>query len=121
MVAPNKFQPGEAHLFIQIKFYIGGKSADDFIITDLSKKHVVRDVIKYVLTLIRKDAALKNKVQFRNSLDDHDMFELRHIDDDCSSDGGSDRYGDRYGDRYSDDRYDDDRYGDRYAEPKPQK
>ena len=39
LLAPNKFQPGERNLFTTIKFFIGGKSADDYIETDLSKKH----------------------------------------------------------------------------------
>ena len=59
LLAPNKFQFGERNLFTTIKFFIGGKSADDYIETDLSKKHIVREVIKHVLTLVRRDPILR--------------------------------------------------------------
>ena len=59
LLAPNQFQPGERNLFTTIKFFIGGKSADDYIDTDLSKKHMVREVIKHVLTLVRRDRFLR--------------------------------------------------------------
>ena len=59
LLAPNKFEIGERHLFTRIKFFIGGKSADTFVETDLSKKHTVRDVIKHVLTLVRRDQFMK--------------------------------------------------------------
>jgi hypothetical protein len=70
LLAPNKFQPGERNLFTTIKFFIGGKTADDCIETDLSKKHVVREVIKHVLTLVRSDPILKMTVKFDCALDE---------------------------------------------------
>lgn len=60
LVPPNKFQPGERNLCITINFYIGGKSSLAVITTDLSMKHLVRDVIKHVLTLLRKDRYIQS-------------------------------------------------------------
>ena len=56
---------------------------------DLSRKHKVKDVIKYVLTLYRKNKELKNQVDLEYA-DCPEAFELRHVDDDSdsSSDGG---------------------------------
>ena len=70
LLAPNKFEAGERNLFTTIKFFIGGKCADDYVETDLSKKHVVREVIKHVLTLVRKNPILKMCVKFDCPLDE---------------------------------------------------
>lgn len=54
----------------------------------LSKKHIVSDVIKHVLTLYRKDKKLKEEVSFECPDTEPAGFELRQVDDDsdCSSD-----------------------------------
>jgi hypothetical protein len=56
LVAPDKY--GLKNFFTQIKIYIGGKDATN-IQCDLSKKHLVKDVIKHVLTLYRKNKSLQ--------------------------------------------------------------
>jgi hypothetical protein len=56
---------------------------------ELSKKHLVRDVIKHVLTLYRRS---KLKI-FEAPADQPQCFDLRHVDDDSdisSSSGGED-------------------------------
>jgi hypothetical protein len=70
LLAPNQFELGERHLFTKIKFYIGGKNADTFIVTDLSKRHLVRDVIKHILTLVRRDQIMKQFAGFDCPLDE---------------------------------------------------
>jgi hypothetical protein len=73
-VPPDKFGKN----FTRVKIFIGGKSPDDFIECELSKKHLVKDVIKHVLTLYRK-----NKIKiFECPADKPDCFDLRHLDDD---------------------------------------
>jgi hypothetical protein len=57
LIAPDKFQ--FTHLFTQVRIYIGGKKPL-FISCDLSKKHIVKDVIKHALTVYRRDKKLKS-------------------------------------------------------------
>jgi hypothetical protein len=64
-----------------VKIYLGGKEPV-FLSCELSKRHMVRDVIKHVLTLYRKE---KLKV-FDCSADQPHCFDLRHIDDDSDCD-----------------------------------
>jgi hypothetical protein len=70
----------------QIKIYIGGKDATN-IQCDLSKKHLVKDVIKHVLTLYRKNKCLKI---FECPSDQPQCFDLRQIDDDSDNSENSD-------------------------------
>ena len=51
---------------------------------NLSRKHIVKDVIRYVLTLYRKNKELKSKVELEYA-DCPDAYELRHVDDDFDS------------------------------------
>lgn len=87
LVAPDRFQPGQKHLFTQVRIYLGGKKPV-FVECALSKKHVVLDVVKHVLTLYRKDKNLKEQVTFECPDTEPTGFELRQVDDDsdCSSD-----------------------------------
>jgi hypothetical protein len=79
LVAPDKY--GLKNFFTQIKIYIGGKDATN-IQCDLSKKHLVKDVIKHVLTLYRKNKSLQI---FECPSDQPLFFDLRHIDDDSDN------------------------------------
>ena len=81
---PDRYS--QPNLFIQVKFFIGGKSASSYIDLDLSKKHNIRDVIKYLLTCVRKKKELRERVGFTHPLDEPDAFDLRHVDDETDSD-----------------------------------
>lgn len=84
LVAPDKY--GQKNFFTQIKIFIGGKDNTN-IQCDLSKKHLVKDVIKHVLTLYRKN---KNLKIFECPTDQPQCFDLRHIDDDSDNSESSD-------------------------------
>lgn len=52
LVAPDKFD--QKNLYTEVKIFLGGKEPI-FITCELSRRHVVRDVIKHVLTIYRRD------------------------------------------------------------------
>jgi len=81
-VAPDLFK--EAHLVTHLKVFIGGAKPVS-VGCDLSKKHSVADVIKHVLTTVRKDKDMKGRVEFECPITEPYGFELRHIDDDSDS------------------------------------
>ena len=56
----------------------------------LSKEHLVKDVIKHVLTLYRRNKTLRQQVKL-DLPDVPEVYEFRHIDDD--SDSSSDEQG----------------------------
>ena len=60
---------------------MGGKSPEFVGPVDLSKNHTVKDVIKHVLTLYRKNKDLKSKVNL-DYADVPEAYELRHVEDD---------------------------------------
>lgn len=60
---------------------MGGKSPEFVGPVNLSKNHKVKDVIKHVLTLYRKNKDLKNKVNL-DFADVPEAYELRHVEDD---------------------------------------
>ena len=72
-MAPDKFS--QKNLFITVRFSIGGKKPV-FIECDLSKKHLAKDVVRHVLTLYRKNKAIREKVQFSASVEEPEAFEL---------------------------------------------
>ena len=86
LIAPDKFNPYQKHLCIDIKFYIGGKLPLSIGPITLSKEHLVKDVIKHVLTLYRRNKEIKSQANL-DIPDVPDVYELRHVDDDsdCSS------------------------------------
>lgn len=79
LVPPDKYT--QNHLLVHIKFFLGGKSPEYIGPVDLSKNHQVKDVIKHVLTLYRKNKDLKTKVQLEFA-DVPEAYELRHVEDD---------------------------------------
>ena len=88
-MAPDKFS--QKNLFITVRFSIGGKKPV-FIECDLSKKHLAKDVVRHVLTLYRKNKAIKEKVQFSASVEEPEAFELRYVEDDSDSDSEEAQY-----------------------------
>ena len=52
LVAPDKFD--QKQFYTEVKIFLGGKEPI-FLNCELSKRHVVRDVIKHVLTMYRKE------------------------------------------------------------------
>lgn len=91
LMPPDKFNPAQQHLCISVKFYLGGKSPEFIGPVDLSRKHIVKDVIRHVLTLYRKNKDLKIKMPLEYT-DCPEAYELRHVDEDsdssCSSEEG---------------------------------
>lgn len=83
MLPPDKYDPMTSHLCISIKFWIGGKRPLLIGPCELSKRHKVLDVIKYILTLYRQKQDMKDKVQFKND-ETPEAFDLRHPEDDGS-------------------------------------
>lgn len=52
---PDKFNPMQKHLCTSVRFFIGGKLPVSIGPVDLSINFSVKDVIKYILTLYRKN------------------------------------------------------------------
>ena len=83
LLPPDKYDPMTSHLCISIKFWIGGKRPLLIGPCELSKRHKVLDVIKYILTLYRQKQDMKDKVKFKND-ETPEAFDLRHPEDDGS-------------------------------------
>ena len=62
----------------------------------LSKNYCVRDVIRYVLTLYRKNKEVSQQVPL-DFTTQPECYELRHIDDDSDSSSSSDEVSDKFG------------------------
>jgi len=52
---PDKYDPMQRHLCHPVTFYIGGKLPAAIGPIELNKNFFVKDVIKYILTLYRKN------------------------------------------------------------------
>ena len=59
LAAPDKYGVTTRHLYTQVKFSIGGKVPDSFITCELSTQHIAKEVIKHVLTLLRRNRELQ--------------------------------------------------------------
>lgn len=81
--APDKYAATQRHLYTLVDFSIGGKQPDAFIKgCELSKAHLAKDVVKHVLTQLRKNRALQDLVKFKNDLTDPEGFQLKQVEDD---------------------------------------
>jgi len=59
---PDRHNPTQAHFCQSIKFYLGGKLPVSIGPIVLSRVYPVKDVIRHVLTLYRKDKEIKDKI-----------------------------------------------------------
>lgn len=82
---PDKFNISQKHLYQQTTFFIGGKVPVSIGPVELSKNFKVKEVIKFVLTLYRKNKAVNTAVKLEYATQP-ECFELRIVDDDSDDD-----------------------------------
>lgn len=72
LTSPDKYR--QKHLHTVVNFAIGGKSPEHFITLELSRNHTAKDVIKHLLTQLRKNKAMAEAVKFKAPLTEPEAF-----------------------------------------------
>lgn len=86
LTPPDKYSLQTKHLYTVVDFAIGGKSPDHFITCELSKNHLTKDVIKHLMTQLRKNKEMAEAVAFKAPLTEPEAFQLRYAEDESDSD-----------------------------------